>query len=208
MSETTKKTVHAAIYDGLADWETGFATAHINRDLWQQHPGTYRVRTVGRTFDPITTLGGNRIVPDLTLDDLDPADSAMLILAGSDDWITGELDDFGRKAAEFLEAGTPVAAICGATAGMARQGLFNDRPHTSAVVEFLQAQEAYKGAEHYVDADAVTGGDLISAGPSEPVAFAREIFAKLDVYTPAKLQAWCRLYGESDPEGFFALMAP
>ncbi len=203
-----KKTVHAAIYDGLADWETGHATAHINRDLWQQHPGTYRVVTVGRTFDPITTLGGNRIVPDLTLADLDPADSAMLILAGSDDWITGELDDFGRKAAEFLQVGTPVAAICGATAGMARQGLFNDRPHTSAVVEFLQAQEAYKGAEHYVDADAVTGGDLISAGPSEPVAFAREIFAKLDLYTPEKLQAWCRLYGESDPEAFFVLMAP
>ncbi|MFI6600769.1 DJ-1/PfpI family protein [Nonomuraea sp. NPDC050536] len=206
MSET-KKTVHVAIYDGLADWEAGYATAHINRDLWQQRPGTFQVVTVARTFDPITTLGGNRIVPDMTLDDLDPADSEMLILAGSDDWITGELDDFGRKAAEFLDAGTPVAAICGATAGMARQGLFNERPHTSAVVEFLQAQEAYKGAECYVDADAVTGGDLISAGPTEPVAFAREIFAKLDLYTPEKLDAWYRLYGKSDPAAFFDLMA-
>jgi hypothetical protein len=25
----TRKTIHTAIYDGLADWEAGFATAHI-----------------------------------------------------------------------------------------------------------------------------------------------------------------------------------
>lgn len=200
------QTVHVGVYDTLADWETGYATAHIRRDLWQQRPGTFRIVTVGRTREPITTMGGVRIVPDITLDELDPADSAMLILAGSETWESGELDDFGRKAAQFLAAGTPVAAICGATAGMARQGLFDTRPHTSAVLPYLQMQEGYAGGEHYVEADAVTGGDLISAGPTEPIAFAREILQRLDVYTPKVLEAWFRLYKQSDATAFEVLM--
>ena len=39
--------VHMAVYDTLADWEVGHATAHINGDDWQREPGRYRVRTVG-----------------------------------------------------------------------------------------------------------------------------------------------------------------
>jgi hypothetical protein len=41
------KHVHMAVYDTLADWEVGHATAHINSDDWQREPGRYRVRTVG-----------------------------------------------------------------------------------------------------------------------------------------------------------------
>jgi hypothetical protein len=36
----------------------------------------------------------------------------------------------------------------------------------------------------------MTDDDLITADPTEPVAFAREIFAKLDLYEPHVLGAW------------------
>lgn len=193
-------TTHVAIYDTLADWETGYATAHLRSK-------GHEIVTVGATLDPITTMGGIRIVPDITLDQLSPEDSELLILAGAETWDSGELDAFGAKAREFLDAGTPVAAICGATAGMARQGLLDDREHTSAIVHYLQAQEAYAGAKYYVEADAVTGGDLITAGPTAPIEFAREIFAKLGVYSPVALDAWYRLFKHSDTSAYEVLMA-
>ena len=136
-----------------------------------------------------------------------PDDAALLILAGADLWDTGsELAGFARLARAFLAAGVPVAAICGATAGLAREGLLDDRDHTSGAAEYLAAT-GYHGGSHYREAAAVTDGDLITAGPTEPVAFAREIFARLDLYEPHVLEAWFRLFGHSDASAFPVLMA-
>ncbi len=135
----------------------------------------------------------------------------MLILTGAAAWDTGEaLAPFARAARGFLDAGTPVAAICGATAGLAREGLLDDRAHTSAV-SFYLAATGYAGGERYVEADAVTdpgadgGGRLVTAGPTEPVAFAREVFALLGVYDAKKLDAWYRLFHDSDPSAYEVL---
>ncbi|WP_328398405.1 glutamine amidotransferase [Streptomyces sp. NBC_00390] len=191
----TSTTVHLAVYDTFADWETGHITAHLTQN-------GFTVRTVGPTTEPVTTMGGLRIQPDLALDELDPADSRMLILAGAHLWDTGDdLAPFAAKARAFLDAAVPVAAICGATAGIAREGLLDDRAHTSAVPFYLDAT-GYKGGEHYRDADAVTDGDLITAGPTEPVAFAREVFARLGVYEGEKLDAWYRLFRDSDASAY------
>ncbi|MGP3912784.1 type 1 glutamine amidotransferase family protein [Nonomuraea sp. 10N515B] len=202
-----KRIVHHAVYDTLADWETGHATAHLRNGSYQREPGAYEIVTVGLATDPVVTMGGLRITPDLALDQLSPADSALLILPGATLWDAGgALAPFARKAREFLEAGVPVAAICGATAGLAREGLLNERDHTSAVVQYLEAQEGYTGAKRYLDQDAVLDGDLITAGPTEPVAFAREIFRRLDIYRPEVLDAWFRLFTRSDPSAFEVLM--
>ncbi|MEU9701463.1 DJ-1/PfpI family protein [Streptomyces sp. NPDC047981] len=195
------RTVHLAVYDTLADWETGHATA------WLARSG-FTVRTVGTVADkPVSTIAGTRILPDLSLDDLRPEDSAMLILPGADLWDAGDdLAPFAATARRFLDAGVPVAAICGATAGLAREGLLDDRAHTSAV-SFYLAATGYAGGEHYVDTDAVTDGDLITAGPTEPVAFAREVLGKLGAFDGAKLDAWYRLFHDSDPAAFEELNA-
>jgi putative intracellular protease/amidase len=196
----TRKTVHLAVYDTFADWETGHTTAHLTRN-------GFTVQTVGPTTDPVVTMGGVRVQPDLALADLDPADSALLILTGADLWDMGDdLAPFAAEARAFLDAGVPVAAICGATAGLAREGLLDDRAHTSAAPVYLDAT-GYRGGEHYADTDAVTDGDLITAGPTEPVAFAREVFARLGVYEGEKLDAWYRLFHDSDPAAFEVLSA-
>ncbi|MEV5338779.1 type 1 glutamine amidotransferase family protein [Streptomyces sp. NPDC052676] len=195
---TSRKPVHLAVYDTLADWEPGHATAHLAR-------AGHEIRTVGPTTAPVRTLGGLRVRPDLALADLRPEDSALLILPGADLWDTGDdLAPFARKAREFLAAGVPVAAICGATAGLAREGLLDDRAHTSAV-SFYLAATGYRGGERYVDADAVTDGRLITAGPTEPVAFAREILGLLGVYEGEVLDAWYRLFHDSDIEAYAVL---
>ncbi|GAA0924612.1 type 1 glutamine amidotransferase family protein [Nonomuraea longicatena] len=194
-----KRIVHHAVYNTFADWETGHATAHL------RSMGGFEVVTVGATLDPVTSIGGMRVLPDITLDRLSPADSALLILPGAEAWDGGDLDAFGRQAVRFLAAGVPVAAICGATGGLARQGALDGRRHTSNVLQYLQAQPGYAGTEHYVEADAVTDGDLITAGATEPEAFAREIFARLEVFSPEVLDAWFRVFKDSDASAYEVL---
>lgn len=196
--------VHLAVYDTLADWEVGHATAHINNGNWQREPGRYRVVTVGAGREPVRSMGGMLITPDITLDELRVEDSAMLILPGSDTWLSGANAAFAKKARQFLEAEVPVAAICGATAGLAAEGLLDDRRHTSNAPEFVQALGS-KGAEHYCDLPAVTDRGLTTASGTAPVDFAREVFAALKLYTPEVLASWYRLYGLGDPAGYFEL---
>ncbi|MCM2413168.1 MULTISPECIES: type 1 glutamine amidotransferase family protein [unclassified Streptomyces] len=194
----TRRTAHLAVYDTFADWETGHTTAHLARN-------GFTVRTVGPTTAPVTSIGGLTVQPGLSLAELRPEDSELLILPGADLWDTGDaLAPFARAARTFLDAGVPVAAICGATAGLAREGLLDERAHTSAV-SFYLAATGYAGGKHYVDADAVTDGDLITAGPTEPVAFAREVFARLGVYDAVKLDAWFRLFHDSDASAYEVL---
>lgn len=200
----TSSTVHLAVYDTLADWEVGAATAHINNGNWHREPGRYHIRTVGAGTEPVTTMGGMRILPDLALADLSPADSAMLILPGADGWDSGELDAFTDKAREFVTAGVPVAAICGATFGLAAAGLLDNRAHTSNVAEYLTAS-GYSGAGRYVDEPAVTDRGVITANSTAPFEFAREVLAALDIYEPAVLDGWYRLFGQGDPAGFAVL---
>ncbi|MFD3835962.1 type 1 glutamine amidotransferase family protein [Streptomyces sp. NPDC058642] len=194
----SRKPVHLAVYDTYADWETGHATAYLAR-------AGYEIRTVGPSREPVTSVGGLRVQPAGALDDVRPDDSSLLILPGADLWDTSDqLAPFARKAREFLAAGVPVAAICGATAGLAREGLLDDREHTSAVSFYLAATE-YQGGPRYVDADAVTDRGLITAGPTEPVAFAREILGLLGVYEGEVLDAWYRLFHDSDVTAYAVL---
>ncbi|MDL5202849.1 type 1 glutamine amidotransferase family protein [Streptomyces sp. ALI-76-A] len=194
----SRKPVHLAVYDTYADWETGHATAYLAR-------AGYEVRTVGPTREPVVSIGGLRVQPDLALDDVDPDGSALLILPGADLWdVSDDLAPFARRARAFLDAGVPVAAICGATAGLAREGLLDDREHTSAV-SFYLAATGYGGGERYVDTDAVTDRGLVTAGPTEPVAFAREVLRLLGVYEGEVLDAWYRLFHDSDPEAYAVL---
>ncbi|MFD4292323.1 DJ-1/PfpI family protein [Rhodococcus sp. NPDC058532] len=197
-------TVHVALYDTFVDWEIGYAIDHINNPEWQKTPGRYAVATVGATTAPVTSTGGLRMLPDTTLDDLDPRGSAMLILAGNNIWNTDTFTPFAEKAGEFLRAGVPVAAICGATGGLALAGLLDEHAHTSNAAEFLDGV-GYAGGSRYRDEPAVTDRDLITASGTAPVHFAREIFRRLDLYEPDVLDAWFALYGLRDPAGFYAL---
>lgn len=200
------ETVYVAVYDTFVDWEIGLAIDHINKPTWHKQPGRFTVSTVGATREPVVTMGGLRVVPDTTLDEISTRGSAMLILAGNDIWNTEQFTPFAAKAREFLDAGVPVAAICGATGGLAMAGLLDDRAHTSNAAEFLNSV-GYAGGHLYRDEPAVTDRDLVTAAANAPVHFAREILERLDVFEPSVLASWFKLYGQRDPAGFYELMA-
>jgi len=196
--------VHLFVLDTLADWEPALATAHINRPA-PGVPSRYRVRTVGLDRTPVRSLGGLVITPDLPLSELVPADSAMLILPGADIWTEAATDPALAKARGFVEAGIPVAAICGATFGLARAGLLEDRRHTSNDPSWL-ASSGYRGGAHYVQEPAVEDRGVITASVTASLEFARLILARLEVFPTRVLNAWYGLYKTGNPACYFEFM--
>ena len=201
----SKETVHCYVFDTLADWEHGFAVSGINNTQFHRVPGRWRVQTVAPRRDPVVTSGGVRIVPDLRLDELSPSESRMLILPGGDTWDERGNTEAVEKAREFLASGVPVAAICGATAGLARGGLLDERRHTSNAREYIAATR-YRGGALYEDEPAVTDGDLITAASMAPLEFAYHIYRRLDLYAPDVLEAWYGLFSTRKPEYFAELV--
>lgn len=199
----TFSTAHFAVYDTLADWESGHLLAELRTGRFTGAP--WNIATVAESPELVTTMGGLRIVPDTLLDDLDPGTSDLLILTGADLWDTGGGDAFAAVAERFLAAGVPVAAICGATAGLARAGLLDQRRHTSAAADYLAAT-GYAGGDHYVEARAVVDGDLITAGPDSPVQFACATLGRLNLASEATLAAYEDVFHRADPAGFAVLM--
>jgi putative intracellular protease/amidase len=199
-------TVHVYLFDGYADWEPAFAMAGIQNPQHQREPGRWLVRTVGeRRGRPVRSMGGLAALPELELQTLDPATSAMLILPGGARWDEPHAHRAAIAAAgAFLAQGVPVAAICGATAGLARAGLLDGRPHTSNAASYLKGT-AYAGSDGYVDAPAVRADRLITAGGMAPVEFAREIFSELAIYDDEALEAWFQLY-KTGKSAYFARM--
>ena len=181
-------TVHVYLFDGYADWEPAFAMAGIQNPQYQREPGRWQVRTVGEQAGrAVRSMGGVAAVPDLALDALQPDTSALLILPGGAGWEESAAHAAAvAKAAACMTQGVPVAAICGATAGLARAGLLDRRRHTSNAASYLKGT-GYAGAELYVDAPAVCADGLITAGGMAPVEFAREIFAALALYEDLSL---------------------
>jgi putative intracellular protease/amidase len=197
-----KQIVHLFVFNTLADWETGYVVAGINNPDMQKQSGHYQIRTVGLNAEPVTTIGGLTILPDIALDELEPG--VMLILPGGEAWDRGENAKILESAKALLAADIPVAAICGATAGLARAGILDDIPHTSNAPEYLQATN-YQGAALYQNQPVVTSGNVITANSTAPLEFAYHIFKKLDLYEPPILEAWYGLFKTGDASYYFTL---
>ncbi|MGV8872006.1 MAG: DJ-1/PfpI family protein [Rhodococcus sp. (in: high G+C Gram-positive bacteria)] len=176
--------------DTMADWEYGYLTAGLAMAR-EQDPDANRLIIASETGETVTTMGGLRIAPDAALADLPPLDA--LILPGAGNWATGNAAALAL-AAELIAAGTPVAAICGATYGLARVGLLDDRPHTSNAAEFLTQAADYRGSEHYREEKAVSDGTVITAGATAPIEFAKLVFERLEVFPQPVADAWYGLY--------------
>jgi putative intracellular protease/amidase len=199
----SNRTAHVALFDDLADWEVGHLLAELRTGRFTGE--RFDVVTVAESLEPITTMGGVRMVPDALLADLDPGDSDLLVIPGGEMWDTGGGDAFATVAGRFLDAEVPVAAICGATAGLAREGLLDERDHTSAAAEYLAAT-GYAGGDRYIDQRAVVDGELITAGPQSPVQFARVTLGRLGLASESTLDAYERLFSDGDASAFPVLM--
>lgn len=197
------------ILETLADWEPGYILAELRSGRYLNDPSLrYDVVLCGRTRDPITTMGGLRLKPDILISDIRPGIGDIVVLPGADTWLDPLQEPVIAKVRTLLDEGTVVAAICGATLALANAGLLDNRPHTSNDPEALKMFcPHYKGERYYVNEPAVTDDNLITASGLALVEFAYQVFRKLDVMAPATLEAWHGLFTTRKPDFFYALMA-
>ena len=202
------ETVHVYLFDGYTDFEPSHVMAGLQNPQFQREPGRWQVRTVSAEAGRLVrSVGGLTVRVDASLKDVDEHDSALLILVGGQGW-ENDVHTHAQAvevAARRLQRGLPVAAICGATAGLARAGLLDGRPHTSNAASYLKGT-GYGGGADYVDQAAVSDGTLITAGGMAALEFSRAIFELLQVYDAEVLEAWFQLYKTGKSE-YFARMA-
>jgi putative intracellular protease/amidase len=188
---------HLLVFDGFADWEPAYAIAELQRS------GGHRLVTLGYTEEPVISMGGLTVLPDLHLAAVDPETIRLLILPGGDRWEREPLDEgLALLLGRLARARIPIAAICGATVAAAQAGLLAGRKHTSNGLAYLKEKVPdYSGAEQYVDSLAVRDRGLITASGLGAVEFAREIFAELGVFSAEDRETWFRLFkqGKSWP---------
>ncbi|HVG20231.1 MAG TPA: DJ-1/PfpI family protein [Blastocatellia bacterium] len=184
-----RKKAYLLVFDGLADWETALALCEINKK------DDIDVITVGPSMEPVTTMGGVKIIPDAVIEDVDARRACIFIAPGGDMW-EQEADEriislFGRLHGE----GVTIGAVCGATLGLGRAGLLNNTYHTSNSLPYLKEMlPDYKGEGFYVEALAVTDKDIITASGVGSVEFAREVIKRLGLYDEKDAEVWWSLF--------------
>jgi putative intracellular protease/amidase len=185
-----EKAVYLLVVDGFADWEPAHAVAELRRH------GQYRVESVGLSRTVVQSMGGIRIVPSMSVTDVDAADVAVFILPGGDRWENAPIETELAETLTSLDArGVPLAAICGATVAISRMGLLRGRRHTSNGLNYLQSHvPGYTEAANYVDAPAVRDRGLITASGLGDVEFARELFEELNVLNPEGRSLWAQIF--------------
>ena len=161
----------AFLQPGWADWEAGQVLPALREYYGVQ------VEIATPDGEPQTSLGGVLAASDYKFSDPVLADADVLLLIGSDAWVSYQDAAFFSLLRQAQADGKIIGAICAGTVAAARAGLLTGKAHTSNGGDWL-AQQApdYAGAAGYVDtAKAVTDGRLVTAPGSAPVTFSAAI---------------------------------
>jgi putative intracellular protease/amidase len=184
-----KPNAYLLVFDGLADWEPGLAMAEINKSK------LYKVITVGFSTATITTMGGIRVMPDITIDQVSPDDAAIFIIPGGDMWEQQTDERISPLLNQLHSSQVAIAAICGATLELGRAGLLKVARHTSNAPGYLKALVPAYDAEHkYVEQPAVSDNSIITASGLGSVEFAYEIIRQLKIYSESDSQVWFDMF--------------
>ena len=200
--------VYLYVFHTMSDWAYGYLIAELNSGRYfKQDAASLKVVTVGANKEMITTLGGLSIKPDISLDECTLESQDLIILPGGNTWGEDIHQPILKKVDDALKLGTTIAAICGATLGLANEGYLDSRKHTSNDLEYMKMVcPNYKGETLYENGPAVSDENLVTASGIAPLEFAVEVLKKLDVFAPDTLRSWYKLNKTYKPEYFFELM--
>lgn len=167
----------------------------------KQHP-KYVNKVVAPTLQPVTAIGGFKVVPDYSFETM-PADYAALVLIGGYGWLTPIADSVIPIVKEALDNGIIVGAICNGASFMAKSGFLNHVKHTGNGLEQLKlwGGKNYTNAEGYVHKQAVSDGGIVTANGSAALEFTKELLLLLENDTPDRIE----MYYQFNKQGFCAL---
>lgn len=115
--------VYMYVFDTMSDWEVAYLTAELNTGRYfKKGLKPLKVITVGIDKNPIITMGGLKVLPEITVDEFNMESKDLLILPGGNTWLSMNHEIILEKVKEALIQDSIVAVICGATLGLAKKG--------------------------------------------------------------------------------------
>lgn len=190
-----KKEILFVLLNEFADWEGAYIATSLNIGVKPGGPIRYTVKTLAVTKDPVTSIGGFRVLPDYSLDDM-PEDYAGLVLIGGMHWFSPEGEKITPLVEKATKEGKLVAGICNASVFLGAKGVLNNVKHTSNGLAYLKqyAGEKYTGEANYINRQAVRDGHIVTANGTAPLDFCREILYVLEADTPEVIEESYQYY--------------
>lgn len=184
-----KKEVIFVLLNEFADWEGAYIATCLNIGAKPGSSVKYAVKTMSVTKDPVSSIGGFKVLPDYDINTL-PEDYAGLVLIGGMNWFTPEGMQIVPLVEKAIKDNKLVAGICNASVFLGMSGCLNNAKHTSNSLDYLKqyAGEKYTGEANYINKDAVRDGNIVTANGNAPVDFCREILYALEADTPEVIE--------------------
>ncbi|MBO5204963.1 MAG: DJ-1/PfpI family protein [Prevotella sp.] len=169
----------------------------------------YVNKVVAPTLEPVKSIGGFRTLPDYSFETM-PEDYAALVLIGGFGWNTPVAEQVVPIVRQAIEKGRIVGAICNGASFMAKCGFLNEVRHTGNGLEQLQlwGGDNYTNARNYVNAQAVSDGNIVTANGSATLEFAKELLLLLENDTPERINMYyqfnklgfCLMFGQTEED--------
>lgn len=162
----------------------------------------YVNKIVAPTAEPVCAIGGFKVIPDYTFDNM-PDDYTALVLIGGYGWLTPIADEVKPIVRKATEKGKIVGAICNGASFMAKCGFLNNVRHTGNGLEQLKlwGGENYTNPDGYIHSQAVSDRNIVTANGSGALEFAKELLLLLENDTPERIE----MYYQFNKQGFCAL---
>ncbi|MDE6649353.1 MAG: DJ-1/PfpI family protein [Muribaculaceae bacterium] len=162
----------------------------------------YVNKIVAPTMESVTAIGGFRVLPDYSFENM-PEDFAALVLIGGYGWLTPAADNVIPIVRKALDNGRIVGAICNGASFMAKHGFLNGEKHTGNGIEQLRlwGAENYTNSEGYIHEQSVSDGNIVTANGSGVLEFTKELLLLLENDTPERIE----MYYQFNKQGFCAL---
>jgi len=183
------KEVIFVLLNDFADWEGAYISTCLNVGVKPGVPIKYKVKTLSLSKEPITSIGGFRVLPDYDINDA-PNDFAGLILIGGMNWLSPEARQIVPLVEKAMAENKLVAGICNASVFLGMYGFLNNVKHTSNSLDYLKqnAGEQYVGEANYLNDQAVRDNNIVTANGNAPLEFCREILYLLDAAAPEVIE--------------------
>lgn len=184
----------------FASHEMVYLMEAVSSDEQQLKPNPkYVNRVVAPSAEPVTAIGGFRVLPDYSFADM-PDDYAALVLIGGYGWLTPAADEVAPIVKKAIDSGKIVGAICNGASFMAKAGFLNGVKHTGNGLGQLQlwGGDNYTNSDGYIHQQAVSDKRIVTANGSGVLEFTRELLLLLENDTPERVE----MYYQFNKQGF------
>ncbi len=201
--------VYLVVVDTMADWEVGYLTAELHSRRFFANPlADFQLLKAGITAAEVTSMGGMPLRPDVTVGEIRMERGDLLVLPGAEVWDQPQVLPVLEFARDAIAAGHNVAAICGATMGLASVGALDALAHTSNDLGALRDTcPLYRGEALYRQQPAVRDGNLVTASGLAPLEFSYEVLKLLGVWREETVEAWYQLHRTREERWYHVLVA-